>query len=522
MDSPGNYKRRRTSLVGSSASASINDLSVDLCCIIADFLPKTARVLLAVAFLPKTESGWKGQPGNVSKAIISRTKAGGSFATVLEEICKEEAEAEALNLGKCRALKTWELNEHDPLTGEVIEHDQKQIFRGCLSKQLKEYYNGRWETLDFVDVPLSLASRLTDDDLAAILLCVDAKHNIQQRKLTHCTNIVGYGLEPLRQSTVLEKLNLGLVRQFEAPYWLQISIGRSEFLFDDAKLSEDPVCDLIDSILREEGNSFKRLQYPYKWSNKSSEPDTIVPMYDKQVLRSERMRQFVDDHGAVVNKFACCMYFGFGDKKEFSYDRLNWDSDLVDACIACHGKTYAVCSNCNDIVCFECCETEECEVCHIINYCPRCCRDNVISENAVTWCGSNCPSYCSSCRVRSCRNGTNSCTDCRSEVFDVLLDECRTKQVQIDSQNDEIDRLRSVIAADRVLIMVVDQHGEAAQYKMKWTSKISKIFLAHASRKGVEISTIRFTWRGGTIQPEDTPRSLGLSSNDRIDAAMIN
>jgi hypothetical protein len=48
-----------------------------------------------------------------------------------------------------------------------------------------------------------------------------------------------------------------------------------------------------------------------------------------------------------------------------------------------------------------------------------------------------------------------------------------------------------------------------------------RIFLTHASNKGVDMSSLRFTLRGETIQPEDTPESLGLSSNDRIDAAMI-
>ena len=31
-------------------------------------------------------------------------------------------------------------------------------------------------------------------------------------------------------------------------------------------------------------------------------------------------------------------------------------------------------------------------------------------------------------------------------MFDELLDECTTKQLQIDSQNDEMKRLRSIIA----------------------------------------------------------------------------
>ena len=454
MDSPGNYKRRRTLF---DSSANINDLSADLCCIIANFLPKTSRLLLAVALTAPSssfsENSWKGQPNTVSKEIISRTKAGRPFATILDEICQEDR-AEFDAKGKHRGLKMW--------VGE--EYDRR--FRQCLSGQLKNYYEcHQWEVMDFVDIPLSLASKLTDDDVAAILLSIDAKNNLEQLKLTHCSNIVGHGLEPLRRSSVLERLDLGLVRQFEAPYLSKISGGRSdEFLFDYAKLSEGSVCDIIDSILREEGNCFKRLQYPYKWSENSSETDALVSIYDRNVLRSERMRQLVKEHGAIVNKFACSLYFGFEDEKEFclSFEE-RWESDLVDACIVCNDASFAVCSNCNDIVCFECCETDECNVCNIM-YCPRCIRDDGF-ENEVTSCeaaryGSDCPSYCTSCRVRSCRNGTNACSECRSEVFDTLLDECVTKQVQIASQNDEMERLRSVI--DELTIQADRVQGQGA------------------------------------------------------------
>ena len=56
---------------------------------------------------------------------------------------------------------------------------------------------------------------MTDKDLAAILVCIDAKNNLKRLNLTHCFGIVGTGLEPLRGSVVLEKLDLGLVRQME-------------------------------------------------------------------------------------------------------------------------------------------------------------------------------------------------------------------------------------------------------------------------------------------------------------------
>lgn len=193
-----------------------------------------------------------------------------------------------------------------------------------------------------------------------------------------------------------------------------------------------------------------------------------------------------------------------------------------------------VCSECNDIVCCECCETEECDDCEIVQS-PRCRRDNDLDE--VTWCeaagyGDDCPPRCSSCRLKSCRNGTNSCSECKSEVFDELLDECNTKQVQIDSQNDEMKRLRSIIArqeqtlqANRVqaqrVVRVMSQTGEVASFQVEWTVKMRKIFLAYASLKGVDMNDLRFNLRGELILPEATPESLNLANNDLIHVAMF-
>ena len=170
--------------------------------------------------------------------------------------------------------------------------------------------------LDLVDLPISLAMRLSDDDVGAVLVCIDAKNKLERLKLSHCTNVVGHGLEPLRSSTRLQILNLGLVRQFEQPYLARtLAGGKSyEFLFDDAKLSEGPVCGIIESILHGKENLLDRLQYPYTWSDGSSESDALVSLYDENVFRSERMKQFIDEHSAILNKFSCCVYLDY-DKK---------------------------------------------------------------------------------------------------------------------------------------------------------------------------------------------------------------
>ena len=79
--------------------ATVGNLSADIWCDIADFLPKTSRALLAVAMTAPPasfrESGWKRQPNAVSKAIISSVKdglyTGGQmpYDTLLDELCEE-------------------------------------------------------------------------------------------------------------------------------------------------------------------------------------------------------------------------------------------------------------------------------------------------------------------------------------------------------------------------------------------------------------------------------------------------
>ena len=72
-------------------------------------------------------------------------------------------------------------------------------------------FNGGGMEINFADVEKSLSSKLTDDDLHALLVCVDAKHRLERLKLAGCVNIIGHGLEPIRGSLVLEQIDLSLV-----------------------------------------------------------------------------------------------------------------------------------------------------------------------------------------------------------------------------------------------------------------------------------------------------------------------
>jgi len=70
---------------------------------------------------------------------------------------------------------------------------------------------------------------------------------------------------------------------------------------------------------------------------------------------------------------------------------------------------------------------------------------------------------------------------------------------------------------DAITIRVKDQGGEETFFKVKNTTKMSKVFGAYAQRKGVQQSSLRCLLDGERINPEDTPKSLELEDQDQID-----
>ena len=51
--------------------------------------------------------------------------------------------------------------------------------------------------LDLLDLDKSLRMRLTDGDIAGILVYIDAVNNLEEIKLPYCINVRGDGLAPL-------------------------------------------------------------------------------------------------------------------------------------------------------------------------------------------------------------------------------------------------------------------------------------------------------------------------------------
>ena len=64
------------------------------------------------------------------------------------------------------------------------------------------------------------------------------------------------------------------------------------------------------------------------------------------------------------------------------------------------------------------------------------------------------------------------------------------------------------------------QTGEETFFKIKKTTKMSKVFQTYANRKGVQLSSLRFLLDGERIEPDQTPKMLELDDQDQIDCML--
>ena len=74
--------------------------------------------------------------------------------------------------------------------------------------------------------------------------------------------------------------------------------------------------------------------------------------------------------------------------------------------------------------------------------------------------------------------------------------------------------------SETITLKVRDQSGEEMFFKVKKTTKLSKMMEAFAKRRGVPPSSLRFQLDGERIKGEDTPKMLELEDNDQIDVML--
>ncbi|ESK83650.1 small ubiquitin-related modifier [Moniliophthora roreri MCA 2997] len=66
-------------------------------------------------------------------------------------------------------------------------------------------------------------------------------------------------------------------------------------------------------------------------------------------------------------------------------------------------------------------------------------------------------------------------------------------------------------------VKVVSSQGDEVFFKIKRSTKLSKLQGAYASKVGKDVNSIRFLYDGARISETDTPASLDMEDNDTID-----
>ena len=82
-----------------------------------------------------------------------------------------------------------------------------------------------WDCFDIRVLKKSLLEKITDDDLASILLSIDARNTVKVLKLNQlCRKITGAGLRPLIGSQVIREIDLRLARHPSNKCYLNLAI----------------------------------------------------------------------------------------------------------------------------------------------------------------------------------------------------------------------------------------------------------------------------------------------------------
>ena len=262
---------------------------------------------------------------------------------------------------------------------------------------------GQQDALDFGDIAKELAAKLTDHDIEAVLFSIDAINNLKTLRLTNLLNITGIGLEPLRGSTMIEKIDLSLVGDHVSP---DISPA--------PPMSCTDVLPILDSIIdMGEESSLKLLIFPKKWRerNINSEFHAFLVRYNEmlqsRVVPCLKCGSNLSDinsmsqvnlnvgrgyeYGAqLVTCYDCMKHYCFNCVEEEDGDYIYCMSTLCGFCnrrYCLHCSRERHCTCCDKRFCVDCMQMKQCAQCDKSvclsciagdeNLCHKCTRRNI-------------------------------------------------------------------------------------------------------------------------------------------------
>ena len=157
----------------------------------------------------------------------------------------------------------------------LTSHNMMSQQPSTISTAIANASKQNWDNTDLKEVQDICGHILNDIDVKWILFAIDGVHKIKSLKITNCIGITGVGLEPLRESIILESIDLSLVGDHERP-----TINPEPQIFVSA------VVPTLESIINTEGNSFVHVQLPKTWRDEKSNILTqFLQRFDRELNR---------------------------------------------------------------------------------------------------------------------------------------------------------------------------------------------------------------------------------------------
>ncbi len=306
-----------------------------------------------------------------------------------------------------------------------------------------------------------LGMKLTDDDIAGMLACIDAVHKLKSLHLGNCYRLNGTALEPLRGSTFLERLDLSLLGA------IYDGDGNHFELFHQCNLSQTAVIPILNSIIDRQNHHLRHLQFPRDWRKNLVDKGYMILVG----VGSGYFADFLEKYNATEHQQGIhCKKCGancheclspvredarFDGTQHFTcYDCLSHycysckDEVENDFFLKfCDGCEKLRCRDCEPMVSCHCCtEGEEdlarrngsyfCQLCSEEKKCPKCshvfcqrCDDADLGLKVCTGCSKTGCDDCMGtifCEHDGC--DMSLCTDCNFQggSENPLLDDCNT------------------------------------------------------------------------------------------------
>jgi len=254
-----------------------------------------------------------------------------------------------------------------------------------------------WDNLDFGVIEKDLATKLSDEDISAVLQHVDAVNNVKRLRLTNCTNITGVGLEPLRGSAIIELLDLSLHEDCQP------------VINPEPPISCEIVLPILDSIISAVRCALKYLEFPYKWRKDRSTDSDFYAF----IFRYNYNRYYMPS-SATISCLRCNHDIPFG------FFQLDVDrragGDL-------YGKHRFTCSKCTKRYCYDCQDDNDAGGCKLLGSCDICHRDSCWECKEVNLCHGCAEYVCNDCSGFVCDGCKRMfCCRCNGDYEDEVLE----------------------------------------------------------------------------------------------------